>query len=107
VRTDLASFLGVTEEGFPASIQRVNASSVPRFRSISSVAVKTGRRLRRRHLESVVDLGGRLGMRRLMTSGDRVPKLDQQLKKELSQRYLDEFEALEGSLGIDLSSWRG
>jgi hypothetical protein len=54
-----------------------------------------------------VDLGGRLGMRRLMTSGGRVPKLDDQLKKELSQRYLDEFEALEGSLGIDLSSWRG
>jgi hypothetical protein len=46
-------------------------------------------------------------MRRLMTSGDRVPKLDERLKKELSQRYLDEFEALEGSLGIDLSSWRG
>ena len=107
VRADLASFLGVTEDGFPTSIQRVNASSVPRFRSISSVAVKTGRRLRRRHLESIVDLGGRLGMRRLMTSGGRVPKLDDQLKKELSQRYLDEFETLEGSLGIDLSSWRG
>jgi hypothetical protein len=107
VRADLASFLGVTEEGFPASIQRVNASSVPRFRSMSSVSVKTCRRLRRRHLESIVDLGGRLGMRRLMTSGDRVPKLDDQLKKELSQRYMDVFEALEGSLGIDLGSWRG
>ncbi len=42
-----------------------------------------------------------------MTSGGRVPKLDDQLKKELSQRYLDEFDALERSLGIDLSSWRG
>jgi hypothetical protein len=107
VRADLASFLGVPESGFPTSIQQVNASSVPRFGSIASMAVKTGRRLRRRHLESVVDLGGRLGMRRLMTSGTRVPKLDDQLKKELSQRYLDEFDALEDSLGIDLSCWRG
>jgi sulfotransferase family protein len=107
VRADLASFLGVPEDGFPTSIERVNASSVPRFRSISSMAVKTGRRLRRRHLESIVDLGGRLGMRRLMTSGTRVPKLDDQLKKELSQMYLDEFDALEDLLGIDLTCWRG
>ncbi len=107
VRADLASLLGVPESGFPTSIRQVNASSMPRFRSIASVAVKTGRRLRRRHLESVVDLGGRLGMRRLMTSGTRVPKLDDQLKKELSQRYLDEFDALEDLLGIDLGCWRG
>jgi len=106
VRHELAAFLGISEEGFPVSTERVNASTMPRYPRIANLAVKTGRRLRRRHLESVVDLGGRLGVRRFMTSGTRVPKLDADLKSELSTRYLDEFDALEELLGIDLSCWK-
>lgn len=107
VRPQLAAFLGVDRELFPGSTERVNPSTVPRFRSLSSFAVKTGRRLRRHHLESLVDLAGRSGLRRLLTSGHRVPALDQDLKRELSERYADEFEALERSWGVDLGSWRG
>jgi hypothetical protein len=79
---------------------------VPRFRSLSSAAVKTGRRLRRHHLESLVDLAGRMGLRRLLTSGRRVPRLDPRLKRDLSEMYTAEFEALESSWGLDLSIWR-
>jgi Sulfotransferase domain len=106
VRHELAAFLGISEGGFPVSTERVNASTMPRYPRIANLAVKTGRRLRKRHLESVVDLGGRLGVRRFMTSGTRVPKLDADLKRELSRRYLDEFDALEELLGIDLSLWK-
>jgi hypothetical protein len=106
VRRDLAGFLGISEERFPDATDRVNPSTVPRFRSLSSFAVKTGRRLRRHHLESLVDVAGRLGLRRLLTSGSRVPSLDPGLKRELSQIYADEFEELERSWGIDLSPWR-
>lgn len=106
VRHELAAFLGISEGGFPVSTERVNASTMPRYPRIANLAVKTGRRLRRRHLESVVDLGGRLGVRRFMTSGTRVPKLDADLKSELSTRYLGEFDALEELLVIDLSCWK-
>lgn len=106
VRNDLAGFLGVSETLFPTAVERVNPSTVPKFRSLSSIAVKTGRRLRKNHLESVVDLGGRLGLRRLMTSGNRVPKLDPQLKVDLSQRYAGEFDELERAWGLDVNVWR-
>jgi hypothetical protein len=79
---------------------------MPRYPRIANLAVKTGRRLRRRHLESIVDLAGRSGVRRFMTSGTQVPKLDVGVKSELSRRYLDEFDALEELLGIDLSCWK-
>ena len=101
-----AEFLGIPEGGFPAATERVNASTMPRYPRIANLAVKTGRRLRRRHLESIVDLAGRSGVRRFMTSGTQVPKLDVGVKSELSRRYLDEFDALEELLGIDLSCWK-
>jgi hypothetical protein len=106
VRGDLAGFLGIPEGGFPAATERVNASTMPKHPRIANVAVRTGRRLRKRHLESIVDLGGRLGVRRFMTSGTQVPRLDADLRTELSRRYLDEFDALEEMLGIDLSCWK-
>ena len=106
VRRDLAGFLGISEDAFPAAIDRVNASSMPKYPRIANLAVRTGRRLRRRHLESIVDLGGRLGVRRFMTSGTQVPRLDTDLRSELGRRYVDEFDALEGMLGIDLSCWK-
>ena len=106
VRGELARFLGVSEQLFPEATDRINPSTVPRFRSLSSAAVKTGRRLRRHHLESLVDLAGRMGLRRLMTSGRRVPALDRELRGHLSEMFADEFEALESTWGLDLGIWR-
>jgi hypothetical protein len=106
VRGELAGFLGVSEGLFPEATERMNPSTVPRFRSLSSFAVKTGRRFRRHHLESLVDVAGRLGGRRLLTSGRRVPPLDRRLKRELSEMYADEFEELERTWGVDIGVWR-
>jgi hypothetical protein len=105
-RQALASFLGLPVDGFPFSLSRVNPSTVPRFRSLSTIAVKTGRRLRRNHLEKVVDLGGRFGVRRFLTSGARLEQLDPELRSRLTHGFEREFDNLESCLGIDLSSWR-
>jgi hypothetical protein len=105
-RQALASFLGLPVDGFPSSISRVNPSTIPRFRSLSTIAVKTGRKLRRNHLEKFVDLGGRFGVRRLMTSGGRLKPLDPELRSKLTHGFEREFDDLESCLGIDLSSWR-
>jgi hypothetical protein len=102
----LADFLELSVDRFPSSLDRVNPSTVPRFRSLSSLAVRSGRKLRRRHLEAVVDLGGRLGVRRLLTSGSRMEPLDKELRTRLSRQYEHEFELLESCLQIDLSCWR-
>lgn len=102
----LAAFLDLCADKFPSSLNKVNPSTVPRFGSLSSLAVRSGRKLRKRHLESIVDLGGRLGVRRLLTSGSRLPPLDKELRTRLSQPYEHEFEVLESRLQIDLSCWR-
>jgi len=105
-RQALAAFLDLPLDRFPLSVNRVNASSIPRFRSLSGLAVRTGRRLRKSHLEPVVDLGGRLGVRRLLTRGNPLPSLDPESRRHLSQRYEQEFGELESCLQIDLSCWR-
>jgi hypothetical protein len=47
-----------------------------------------------------------MGLRRMLTSGRRVPSLDRRLKRDLSERYSEEFEELERTWSIDLSAWR-
>jgi len=106
VRRALGDFLGVSQDGFPASVGKVNASTVPKHGSLANVAVKTGRRLRKRHLEPLVDLGARLGGRRLLAKGSALPRLDPQAKEDLSRLYEGEFEELEHLMRIDLSVWR-
>ena len=106
VRAELAAFLGVDEDLFPDATERINPSTVPRFRTISSAAVKVGRRMRRHNLEWLVDVAGRMGLRRALTSGRRVPPLDSQLRRALSDRYEKEFETLERSWGLDLARWK-
>lgn len=106
VRRELAGFLGIDEARFPAAVERVNPSTVPRFGSLSSAVVHAGRRLRRSGLEPLVDLAGRLGLRRLITSGRRAPRLDPALRSRLSEGFEGEFEELERDWGLDLGAWR-
>jgi hypothetical protein len=106
VRGELGRFLGIDDGRFPAAVERVNPSTVPRFGSLSSAVVHAGRRLRRNGLEPVVDLAGRLGLRRFITSGRRVPRLDPDARTRLSEGFEGEFEELERAWGLDLSAWR-
>ena len=104
-RRALAEFLDLSVDGFPSTLGRVNPSTVPKFGSLSNLAVSAGRRLRRTPLEPIVDLGARLGVRAAVTRGKALPRLDTELRTRLSQRYQEEFGELEHRFGIDVSCW--
>jgi len=103
----LADFLGIDATRFPPQAEegKVNKSSVPSLGAVSGFAVKTGRRLRRWGLEPAVDVARRLGIQRVLTKGRPLPPLDVELRRELARPYADEFDELEGLLGIDLGRW--
>jgi Sulfotransferase domain len=107
-KKNIADFLNIDVDKFPetAGSGKVNESSVPSRQSLYGFVVKTGRRLRRWHLEPFVDFVMRLGIHRVMSKGDALQPLDKELKKELTQLYLEEFDELEKCMQIDLSSWR-
>lgn len=107
-KNKVADFLEISADKFPASENRekVNASTVPTHQSLYGFVVKTGRKLRKRNLEPVVDFVMRLGIQRFLSKGEPLQPLDKELKKRLSQVYYDEFDELEKCLQIDLSSWR-
>ena len=107
-KNKVADFLEISADKFPASENRekVNASTVPTHQSLYGFVVKTGRKLRKRNLEPVVDFVMRLGIQRFLSKGEPLQPLDKELKKRLSQAYYSEFDELEKSLQLDLSSWR-
>lgn len=107
-KNEVADFLEISVNKFPESENRekVNASTVPAHQSLYGFVVKTGRKLRKRNLEPVVDFVMRLGIQRFLSKGDPLQPLDKELKKKLSQAYTAEFDELENYLQIDLSSWR-
>jgi hypothetical protein len=104
----LADFLNIAVDGFPpsAGIEKVNPSSVPKFQFLYGSVAKTGRQLRRWHLEPIVDFVMRTSIQRFLAKGNPLPPLDDDLKRQLSLSYQDEFNDLEQCLQIDLSSWR-
>lgn len=104
----IADFLNIDVDKFPSSPAngKVNASTVPDHQSLYGFIVKTGRQLRRWNLEPFVDFVMRLGIQGALSKGSTLEPLDEELKKELSQLYLDEFEELEKCMHIDLSSWK-
>jgi Sulfotransferase domain. len=104
----LAGFLGLDVARFPADAgtSRVNPSSVPAFGAVSGLAVKTGRRLRRLGLEPAVDLARRAGIQKVIARGKPLPRIDPNLRLELSKAYAEEFTELERLLGLDLARWR-
>jgi len=107
-KKNIADFLEIDVEKFPSSANdgKVNASTVPTHQSLYGLVVKTGRKLRKKNLEPVVDFVMRLGIQRFLSKGNPLPPLDEGLKKRLSQSYYDEFDELEKCMQIDLSVWR-
>lgn len=104
----LADFLGIAVDKFPAAAgrDRVHASTIPRFQFLYGLVANTGRRLRKWHLEPVVDLVTRTGIPQILGQGDSLPPLDPQLKQKLARLYRDDFAELERSMQIDLGCWR-
>lgn len=103
----LADFLGIAADKFPAAAgaSKINPSSIPRFQFLYGLVAK-GRRLRKWHLEPIVDFVTRSGIPRLLARGESLPPLDPEVKRRLSELYLDEFRELEQCMQIDLHCWR-
>jgi hypothetical protein len=104
----VAGFLGVAADRFPASAgnDKVNPSTVPRHRSLYGLVAKTGRQLRRWHLEPVVDLVMRSSLQQVLAKGESLPPLGEATERRLSRLYRDEFDELERCMQIDLRRWR-
>jgi len=107
-KNTIADFLEIPADKFPSADNsgKVNASTVPTHQSLYGFVVKTGRKLRKRNLEPVVDFVMRLGIQRFLSKGEPLQPLDQELKRRLSQVYFDEFAELEKCMQIDLSGWK-
>ncbi|UCD98873.1 MAG: sulfotransferase [Chloroflexota bacterium] len=107
-KNSLAEFLDISADKFPPTVGKgkVNQSSIPTHQSLYGSIVKAGRRLRKYNLEPLVDSVKGLGIDRILSKGSTLPPLDPEMKKELEQLYLDEYDELERCLQIDLSLWR-
>jgi hypothetical protein len=104
----LADFLDISVDKFPSSVRqgKVNQSTVPTYQSLYGASSKIVRQLRKWNLEPIVDLVMRTNIQRQLEKGRSLPPLDQNLKKRLTQSYLEDFDELERCLQIDLSRWR-
>jgi len=104
----VADFLQIDAGKFPAEAgqRKVNASTVPAHQSLYGFIVKTGRRLRRKNLEPLVDFVMRLGIQKSLSKGKSLQPLDEDLRRNLSRSYAAEFDELERTMQIDLSAWR-
>lgn len=104
----VAEFLGISADRFdPATgAEKVNPSSIPRFQSLYGIVAMTGRELRKWRLEPLVDWVMRTRLQSILGKGRPVPRLDANVKRELSKAYREEFSALEACMGISLDRWR-
>ena len=106
-KQQLADFLGIAADKFPAAAGevKINPSSVPRFQFLYGLVAK-GRRLRKWHLEPIVDFVTRSRLPKILAKGKSLPRLDPEVKRRLSGLYIDEFRELERCMQIDLTCWK-
>jgi hypothetical protein len=105
----LAQFLGVTANGFTATVaaRRVNRSYVPRHRSAYALAASLARKLRYEwDLDWVVNLAKRFGIERLFGEAGALPPMKKETREYLQQMYADQIEELESLLPADLTCWK-
>jgi Sulfotransferase domain len=108
-KTTLAKFLGVPAAGFltPAMREKVNFSYNPRYPLLNRFMRRTVDHLRARDLHWIVNAGGALGLRKMLSRG--AEKLDP-MKATVRARLLDELlpsiEYLEAMFDVDLRGWK-
>jgi hypothetical protein len=105
----VCEFLGVESELMPASagIERVNASSVPRFGGAFKAASRLRAKLVRWDLDFIVRGAKALGLKRLLVgrSSARPQPLDPEVRRRLTERFAEDIGRLEELLGRPISIW--
>ena len=111
----LARFLDIDPSGFNAegTGKKVNASYLPRMPRLYSSAVKLRRFFMKNHMEWVDTAVNKIGLtqaaRHIFRFGgprSELPKMDDQTRARLNDRYAQEVQKLEKLLSADLSIWR-
>jgi len=107
-RGQLAAFLDLDTGLFAqdAGNERVNAANVPRFPKAYAIAWHLDAWLRKENLDWVVNLGRRLGARRLLRQGKQRPAMRPETRARLNDFFAQEIERLEVLLQRDLAIWR-
>jgi hypothetical protein len=106
-------FIGVSEL-VPQDVgSRRNVTGASRFPRTTLLLMRGRMRLRKHGLEPLVDLGKRVGLvhvfrffQRQVRPYERKPTVDPATEARLRQRFLDDIEALERLLGVDLARWK-
>jgi len=105
----LSRFLEVDVSRFPSQsgMTASNAGISPRHRKLYLAANGIAQKLRHHDMDWVVNLGHRLGLKRsLRGKGETYAPLSADERAWLSEQYVQEFDALESQLGVDISAWR-
>lgn len=108
VLENLYHFLGVEQISFPSLAQeKVNAASLPRFPWLAKRFTETARFLRGNRLHGIVEVGKRLGLRKVYTGGeDKMPTLTKEQQIYLLKLYEADTVYVENLLDRELSTWR-
>lgn len=104
---ELASFLGLDAGGFSADGRPRNESYVPRFPTVFAALRTCSDWMRAKDLDFAVNLGHRLGVRRLLGSRGRVPRISAEDRIGLRDYVHRERDQLESLIGRSIPSWRG
>lgn len=86
--------------------QKVNAATAPRSPKLVRLMERVSLALRGMRLYPIVELGKKIGLKRLYQGGKAVPGLSEQQKSMLKREFLSDIEWLERRLERDFSHWK-
>ncbi|MCS4142401.1 sulfotransferase family protein [Salinibacter ruber] len=95
-------------QNYSSANEKVNASKMPRFSLIAQGASSLASFLHTQGLHRVVELGKRVGLKRIIYTDreDEMPKLSQENRLWIIQKYEEDIKFVESEVGQKLPSWR-
>ena len=102
----LAEHLGIDPGAFPVLSDRVNQSFVPKHRRLFALAKRAVHVLNRSDNEWLVRFLKNMGVKRLLSRGERLEPIDPSDFLSLLQDYKEEIAGVEGFLGRPVPLWR-
>lgn len=104
----VVGFLGVERVSLDSALTgRFGSRIVPRFPGLAAVAAKAARGLRSRNLHFAVEVGKKLGLRKLYTGGEhRQHAPDMAVFEALLKIHREDIDFLESRFGVDVQRWK-
>ncbi len=103
---EVTTFLGVSRFTLDHTLrERYGDITAPRFPFLAAVFARGAITLRAAGLHGVVELGKRLGLKRVLRGGSSLPELTPDERAELARKLRDEVTFTEQLVGRALPSW--